>query len=164
MSGPIANTSVLLRASFDDWRPSPLTLQDSGEWTVTRVVPPSKQFFVFEVDGVIRVAEDEVFAPTSTGTSTSAQVRPGQSVPFPTPIPPQTRSRTLAQTQVPPFSPLVLRRLPVTPCTMSLRGPLVCAAYPNLFAVVPCVVSSRHATVTPRVPLRVWRCVDLQHV
>ncbi len=37
-SGPIANSSVLLRASFDEWRPCPLVQQDNGDWTVTRMV------------------------------------------------------------------------------------------------------------------------------
>ena len=37
-------------------------------------VPPNKQLYVFEVDGSIRVAEDEVFAPTVCGSQTAAQV------------------------------------------------------------------------------------------
>ncbi len=37
-SGPIANSSVMLRGSFDDWRPTPLVQQESGDWTVTRMV------------------------------------------------------------------------------------------------------------------------------
>lgn len=112
----------MLRGSFDDWRPTPLVQQESGDWTVTRMVrlhvcvhsmltpahlvsalspshraatlmwsisttrlhavasrcsvqvPPNKQLYVFEVDGSIRVAEDEVFAPTVCGSQTAAQV------------------------------------------------------------------------------------------
>jgi hypothetical protein len=75
MSGPIASSSVVMRASFDEWKPHPLTLEDDGEWKVTRLVPPSKHFFVFEVDGVVRVAEDEMFVPTAPGQLTQRQVR-----------------------------------------------------------------------------------------
>ena len=46
-----------------------------GEWTLTRMVPPGKLFFVFEVDGVVRVAEDQLFIPTLPGVGSQAQVR-----------------------------------------------------------------------------------------
>ncbi len=37
-------------------------------------MPPYKQLYVFEVDGVVRVAEDEIFVPTVTSGHSAAQV------------------------------------------------------------------------------------------
>lgn len=74
VSGPIANTSVSVRASFDDWASVPLAPQPDGTWMVARMVPSVRVFFVFDVDGVSRIAEDEMFEPTMLGMDYARQV------------------------------------------------------------------------------------------
>ena len=72
-SGPIGK-KVLLRTSFDNWRPYDMSLRDDGVWELDRMVPTSKFFFLFEVDGILRAARDEVRAGASKGALAPACV------------------------------------------------------------------------------------------
>jgi hypothetical protein len=74
VSGPIANTSVTLRASFDNWATIPMTPKDDGTWEVDRMVPSTRVYFMYEVDGVPRIAEDERFEPTKLGIHSAKEV------------------------------------------------------------------------------------------
>jgi hypothetical protein len=74
VSGPIANSSVTLRASFDNWAPVPMIPKDDGTWEVDRMVPSTRVYFMYEVDGIPRIAEDERFEPTKLGIHSAKEV------------------------------------------------------------------------------------------
>jgi hypothetical protein len=77
LSGPFALEKVCLRASFDNWKRCAMepTPDDEGEWVVTRMAPATRFHFVFEVDGIIRVAEDIMFMPTANSDRSNTQVQ-----------------------------------------------------------------------------------------
>jgi hypothetical protein len=65
-SGPLATAAVLVATSFNQWKPFPLFQQDDGGWARRVMVPHGRFTFLFEVDGVTRVSENEMYEPTAS--------------------------------------------------------------------------------------------------
>ena len=73
-SGPCANR-VRLLCSFDDWQPHDMQAEEGRVFELARMVPGHRFYFMFEVDGKYRAAQDELYMRRAIPVSHEMRVK-----------------------------------------------------------------------------------------